>query len=91
MSAPAQPRPPRGEAVSEPLHLWHQLLRARAEVAEQRHVARGGPIPNARVELLSALEAYVACLASRGRPIPYALRDELRLSRLTSSSDRYQR
>jgi hypothetical protein len=33
----------------------------------------------------------VASLVSRGRPVPYALRDELRLHRLTCSADRYRR
>jgi hypothetical protein len=42
----------------------------------------------ARDQVLRALEAYAACLAEQRRPIPYALRDELRLLRLTSSAER---
>jgi hypothetical protein len=38
---------------------------------------------SARAELLSALEAYAASLTHHRRPIPYTLRDELRIKRLT--------
>lgn len=33
--------------------------------------------------LVEALEAYVGSLTERGHPVPYALRDELRLQRRT--------
>ena len=48
----------------------------------QRHLPiRGSSI--ARAELLAALEAYAASLTNHGRPIPYALRDELNIRRRT--------
>ncbi len=51
-------------------------------VTAQRHLPiRGSSI--ARAELLAALEAYAASLTNHGRPIPYALRDELNIRRLT--------
>jgi hypothetical protein len=62
--------------------LWGKVLKARTEVTAQRHLPiRDSSI--ARAELLSALEAYAANLTNHGRPIPYALRDELRIRRLT--------
>jgi hypothetical protein len=96
MSAPALPAEPRpgvtpAAVPDEPLLLWNRLVRARATVAQQRHLAITGPGMSGRGELLSALEAYVASLVSRGRPVPYTLRDELRLQRLTCSADRRQR
>jgi hypothetical protein len=36
---------------------------------------------HARHDLVVALEAYTSCLEDLGRPVPYALRDELRLQR----------
>ena len=84
-------RPARSRQPLDPLVLWHQVIRARGLVAQQRHQTLNRPITNARGELLAALEAYVSSLATRGRPIPYALRDELRLQRATCSSDRYRR
>jgi hypothetical protein len=93
-SAPsAEPDPgaaPRA-APAEPLLLWKRLVEARDVVNRQRHLAVPRAGPNARDEFLSALEAYVASLVSRGRPIPYALRDELRLQRLTCSADPHRR
>ncbi len=71
--------------------LWNQVLQARELVAEQRHVPASGSGSDARMELLSALEAYVASLMSRRRPIPYALRDELRLQRATCPAARQAR
>jgi hypothetical protein len=68
--------------------LWNQVIQAREAVAKQRHLPAGASGSDARMELLSALEAYVASLLSRGRPIPYVLRDELRLQRLTCPSAR---
>ena len=80
MSAPVPPAAP-GRS-DEPAILWRRVLKARTAVTAQRHL----PIRNsssARAELLSALEAYAASLTNHGRPIPYALRDELRIRRLT--------
>jgi hypothetical protein len=88
---PRGPRHPRALEPEEPLLLWDQLVQARDALAQQRHLTVTRSDTNARGEFLSALEAYVASLVSRGRPVPYALRDELRLHRLTCSADRYRR
>jgi hypothetical protein len=88
---PEPPRDPRALDPEEPLLLWTQLVQARNALAQQRHLTATRSETNARGEFLSALEAYVASLVSRGRPVPYALRDELRLHRLTCSADRYRR
>lgn len=74
-----------------PTDLWDAVLDARAVWAEERHFPRRGTDCSARTELLHALEAYVRSLDQRGRPVPYALRDELRLVRLTASSSRLSR
>ena len=65
------------------LHLWDAVVRARSVVDRQRQLPQSSSTPMARVELLEALEAYVADLDAQGRPIPYAMRDELRLQQLT--------
>ena len=78
-------------SVDDPLRLWDQVVRARAVVERERRVPVNGSCASARSELLAALEAYVASLATHARPVPYALRDELRLQRLTSSADRQLR
>jgi hypothetical protein len=82
--------PTPGSTPQDPLVLWRQLLRARGLVAAQRHLPQTRLFAEARHQLLHALEAYVESLAGRGRPIPYALRDELRLQRLTCSDDRFR-
>lgn len=69
-----------------PMLLWDAVLNARAVWAEERHHPCQGSAGCARSELLHALEAYVRSLNQRGRPVPYALRDELRLVRLTANS-----
>lgn len=74
-----------------PTELWDAVLNARAVWAEERHLPRQGPGCSARTGLLHALEAYVRSLDQRGRPVPYALRDQLRLVRLTASSSRLSR
>lgn len=76
------------ERCEAPTVLWDAVLNARAVWAEERHLRHRGPGCSARPELLRALEAYVRSLDQRGRPVPYALRDELRLIRLTASSSR---
>lgn len=74
-----------------PTALWDAVLNARAVWAEERHLPSQSSGCSARTELLHALEAYVLSLDQRGRPVPYALRDELRLVRLTASSSRLSR
>ena len=68
--------------------LWEAVLSARAVWAHERHLSQRGSEPNARLALLDALEAYVKSLDERGHPVPYALRDELRLQRLTCLASR---
>jgi hypothetical protein len=90
-SRAAREEPARTGPAAEPLALWREVLRARRAVTRQRHLPVRGSFAIARGDLLSALEAYVASLVDHGRPVPYALRDELRLQRLTCSADRYLR
>jgi hypothetical protein len=59
-----------------PPELWDAVLNARAVWAEERRLPSQGSSCSARTELLRALEAYVRSLDRRGRPVPYALRDE---------------
>ena len=80
MSTPVQPAAP--VRVDEPTFLWNKVLKARTLVTAQRHLPIRGP-SIARAELLAALEAYAESLTKHGRPIPYALRDELNIRRLT--------
>lgn len=60
---------------------------ARDQLTEQRAERR---TPNeqsaARMALLDALEAYANALEATHRPVPYALRDELRLRRALVTS-----
>ena len=81
MSALDQPVAPRRS--DESVRLWNQVVSARTLVALERHSPVGSSLATARAELLVALEAYVLSLTAHGRPIPYALRDELRIGRLT--------
>jgi hypothetical protein len=89
MSTPNEPRAQ--QHLDEPMMLWNKVVKARSVVASRR---RDSPIPSsspgytaagaiARADLLSALEAYAASLTRHRRPIPHALRDELRIKRLT--------
>jgi hypothetical protein len=81
MSAPGQPAA--SPRIDEPMVLWNTVVNARSVVAAQRHLAATASSSIAQAELLSALEAYALSLTNHGRPIPYVLRDELRLRRLT--------
>ena len=80
MSTPVPPAAP--GRTDEPMILWKRVLEARTLVTTQRHVPIRGP-SIASAELLAALEAYAASLTNHGRPIPYALRDELNIRRRT--------
>lgn len=84
MSTPMSP-------AADPLHLWNDLLSARDAVSRSRRLPMDAAGTSARHDLLAALEAYVACLVEHHRPIPYALRDELRLQQRTLSADRQLR
>ncbi len=77
--------------AADPLQLWNDLLSARDAVTRSRRLPMDAVSSSARHDLLAALEAYVACLIEHHRPIPYALRDELRLQQLTMSADRQRR
>lgn len=63
--------------------LFGDVVRARDEVVRVRRVqlASRADLGSARHGLVVALEAYTSGLARLGRPVPYALRDELRLQR----------
>ncbi|GAB2866338.1 hypothetical protein [Nocardioides pacificus] len=76
-------RPTGGDASAA--ELWEAVLQAREVLAHERTQPRSSSATEARVTLLHALEAYVDHLERHRRPIPYAIRDELRLQRLTSS------
>jgi hypothetical protein len=81
--------PPRGRRPT-PVDLWEAVLSARTGLALERALPDRHRQPTAQVVLVGALEAYILSLAERGHPVPYALRDEVRLQRLTSR-DRYGR
>ncbi len=71
------------QRFSDPAFLWNEVVKARVVVASQRSSPVGRYSSLARADLLAALEAYALSLTNHGRPIPYALRDELRIRRLT--------
>jgi len=79
-TSPGSPPPDPGS--SSPARLWKAVLCARDALAHERHQYHRPSEPTARVALLEALEAYVRSLDERGHPVPYALRDDLRLQRL---------
>jgi hypothetical protein len=59
-----------------------RLREARHAVAEQRHAPVGSEAAaSSRRLMLSALEDYIGALEAMRLPVPYALRDELRLHR----------
>jgi hypothetical protein len=76
-------RPPTPRHRLTATALWHAVLCARETWEHERHLPQNGQQPLARAALLAALEAYVSSLDERGHPVPYELRDELRLRRLT--------
>jgi len=78
------PLPARLPQRAAPSQLWKAVLKARADLAHERH--RPQPDPAARVAFVNALQSYVDSLAERGHPVPYGLRDELRLQRLNCGS-----
>src|SRR4051812_7655314 len=83
LAMPPPNRPVTPRRPDEPMFLWSKVVEARTAVASQRRLPAGGSSAIARAELLSALEAYAVSLTNHRRPIPYTLRDELRLKRLT--------
>ena len=73
-------RPRRPESAT-PAVLWQAVLSARADRAQLRRHPAPGRDWAAQTALLNALEGYVHSLHVRGRPVPYALRDELCIER----------
>ncbi len=70
----------------ERLRLWRDVVEAEKDFDRVRKLpADRSAASIVRADLLAALEAYTACLTAQGRPIPYRLRDELRLHRRTWS------
>jgi hypothetical protein len=63
--------------------LFREVVFARNEIVRVRrvHVSSRVELGAARHCLVQALEAYTGGLAASGRPVPYGLRDELRLQR----------
>ena len=84
------PRPDPRPGVT-PASLWDAVLTARAALVHERNLHQRPGELTARAVLLRALEAYVRSLEERSHPIPYALRDELRLQRLTSAPNGHAR
>jgi hypothetical protein len=86
-----EPRPDPGSGVT-PASLWEAVLTARAALVHERNLhRRPTELTTARAVLLQALEAYVRSLEERSHPIPYALRDDLRLQRLTCAPNGHAR
>jgi len=69
--------------------LWSRVQETRALATQLRSVVVTGAAKQAssRWDCLEALQAYADHLAAHQRPLPYQLRDELRLLHLTCASD----
>ncbi len=65
--------------------LFHEVDSARAEITLARRAPLGtsNVVDLARTRLLHALEAFTAELEARNLPVPYAIRDDLRIQRRT--------
>lgn len=60
--------------------LLRDLCRARQVLAQRRRGgASKGSLDDARADMVAALSSYTSALSARGLPVPYLLRDELRL------------
>lgn len=73
---------PNGPSPLVPLVvLLRDVVEARARFAQERRqpATPPGSADAARRQMLAALKAYTAALEARGLPVPYALRDELRI------------
>ena len=71
---------------SDPLAaLFQEVISARAAMTVARRAPLGTPsvVDGTRTRLLHALEAYTAELEARHLPVPYAIRDDLRIQRRT--------
>jgi hypothetical protein len=63
--------------------LFQEVLRARAAmtVARRAPLGRSRLVDAPRARLLLSLEAYTAELNARNLPVPYGIRDDLRIQR----------
>jgi hypothetical protein len=71
---------------SDPLTaLFQEVISARAAMVVARRAPLGTPsiFEGTRTRLLAALEAYAAALDARNLPVPYGIRDDLRIQRRT--------
>ena len=71
---------------SDPLlMLFQEVTSARAAMVVARRAPLGTPglVEGSRTRLLRALEAYAAELDARNLPVPYGIRDDLRIQRRT--------
>ncbi len=71
---------------SDPLLvLFQEVTSARAAMVVARRAPLGTPglVEVTRTRLLRALEAYAAELDARNLPVPYGIRDDLRIQRRT--------
>lgn len=74
------PRPSPGASLAPLSLLMRDVAIARALLAQQRQGgASRASVDEARAQVVAALTSYTAALAARQLPVPYALRDELRL------------
>lgn len=73
-------RPAPGRSLAPLSLLMRDVAIARALLAQQRQTgASRASVDEARAQVVAALTSYTAALAARQLPVPYALRDELRL------------
>jgi hypothetical protein len=65
--------------------LFQEVVSARAAMTVARRAPLGtsSVVDVARTRLLLALEAFTAELAARNLPVPYGIRDDLRIQRRT--------
>jgi hypothetical protein len=65
------------------MELFQEVISARAAmtVARRAPLGRSRLIDAPRARLLQALEAYTAELNARNLPVPYGIRDDLRIQR----------
>jgi hypothetical protein len=65
--------------------LFHEVVSARAAMTVARRAPLGtsSVVDVARTRLLLALEAFTAELDARHLPVPYGIRDDLRIQRRT--------
>ena len=71
---------------SDPLvALFQEVTSAREAMVVARRAPLGTPgvVEGTRTRLLRALEAYAAELDARNLPVPYGIRDDLRIQRRT--------